>query len=180
MTSNDPNRDISIVATEVLRELDEWTTVTESGRFQIRTGHKGELYQLIHKLLHVCYEEYIKTNSCDLRDILRLIVSDALGDSFEQWLFLKDNMISKDADYVISIARLEDSGTVDAARTLRKALEMLGAKNADSANKKPAEKEPEIPPTKWRRIWTWVKGMPREIYGITIERITKAWLDKYG
>lgn len=47
-------------------------------------------------------------------------------------------------------------------------------------DKKPAEKEQGIAPAKRRTIWTRVKGMPREIYGITIERITKAWLDKYG
>lgn len=35
-------------------------------------------------------------------------------------------------------------------------------------------------PTKRRGIWMWIKGLAIELYGLTIERITKAYLDKYG
>ena len=45
---------------------------------------------------------------------------------------------------------------------------------------KPAETERDTAPTKRRGVWTWVKVLGRELYGLTIERITKAYLDKYG
>jgi len=45
---------------------------------------------------------------------------------------------------------------------------------------KPAETEQDITPAKCRGSWNRVKGFGKEIYGLTIERITKAYLDKYG
>jgi hypothetical protein len=44
--------------------------------------------------------------------------------------------------------------------------------------KKPAEKEEDATPDKHRgiRAWVWLK----ELYGLTIERLFKAYLDKYG
>lgn len=50
----------------------------------------------------------------------------------------------------------------------------------NSAPEKPAETGQDISPSKLRSAWTRVKGSAKEIYGLTIERITKAWLDKYG
>ncbi len=54
------------------------------------------------------------------------------------------------------------------------------------SGKKPAEIERDITPAKrwWIRGWLWIrawfKGLGKELYGLTIERITKAYLDKYG
>lgn len=44
----------------------------------------------------------------------------------------------------------------------------------------PAQTKPDIPPTKRPGAWNRVKGFFIELYGITIERIIKALLDKYG
>ena len=49
-----------------------------------------------------------------------------------------------------------------------------------SSPKPPAETKNDITPAKRRGVLTWVKGLVRELYGLTIERITKAYLDKYG
>jgi len=46
--------------------------------------------------------------------------------------------------------------------------------------KEPAEPEQKTTPAKRRGIIIWCKGLVRELYGLTIERITKAYLDKYG
>jgi len=45
---------------------------------------------------------------------------------------------------------------------------------------KSSETEQNATLGKWRRIKTCVKGLAKELYGLTIERITKAYLDKYG
>lgn len=42
------------------------------------------------------------------------------------------------------------------------------------------ETEQKPTPTKRRGIRACLKGLPKELYGLTIERITKAYLDKYG
>lgn len=141
MIDNKTDRNISFVATEVLRELDDWTTVTEDGRVKIYSGHKYKLQQLINKLLRVCYLEYEKSNSTPLRDTLRLIVADALGQDFEQWLFLKPYTRKQGADIELPIAYLEDSRNLDGLQALRKALGMLGGKTAGRklAPEKPAE-----------------------------------------
>lgn len=55
-----------------------------------------------------------------------------------------------------------------------------GSKIAKAETENPAETEQKIPISKWRRIWIRVKGLAKELYGLTIERIMKAWLDKYG
>ena len=44
----------------------------------------------------------------------------------------------------------------------------------------PAEPEQNIAPTKRRGIRARLKGLAKELYGLTIERVTKAYLDKYG
>jgi len=59
---------------------------------------------------------------------------------------------------------------------IKNALENVKAHLA----REPAQTEQHIPPSKLRSAWTRVKGFAKEIYGLTIERITKAWLDKYG
>jgi len=46
--------------------------------------------------------------------------------------------------------------------------------------KKPAKPEQNTTPAKRWGIIIWCKGLVRELYGLTIERITKAYLDKYG
>lgn len=54
-------------------------------------------------------------------------------------------------------------------------------KRSESASaEKPAETKPDIPPAKRRRARKGIKLLGRELYGLTIERITKAYLDKYG
>jgi len=50
----------------------------------------------------------------------------------------------------------------------------------DLTSEKPPEKEPDITSTKRPGVLNRSKGFVRELYGLTIERITKAWLDKYG
>ncbi len=47
-------------------------------------------------------------------------------------------------------------------------------------SEKRAETEQDTTPAKRRGIWNRVRGFFRELYGLTIERITKAFLDKYG
>ncbi len=45
---------------------------------------------------------------------------------------------------------------------------------------KPAETGQKPTPAKRLGIRACLKGLPKELYGLTIERITKAYLDKYG
>lgn len=45
---------------------------------------------------------------------------------------------------------------------------------------KPAETEQTTTPSKCRKIWNRLMGPVKEYYGLTVERITKAFLDKYG
>lgn len=52
--------------------------------------------------------------------------------------------------------------------------------NSGNQEEKPAETKQDIAPAKYRGAWNRFKGLVRELYGLTIERITKAWLDKYG
>ena len=52
--------------------------------------------------------------------------------------------------------------------------------NSGNQAKKPAEIKQDIAPAKRRGARKWIKRLGRELYGLTIERITKAYLDKYG
>jgi len=51
---------------------------------------------------------------------------------------------------------------------------------ADLATTKQVETKQNATPTKHWKIIAWFKGLSKELYGLTIERITKAYLDKYG
>jgi len=58
--------------------------------------------------------------------------------------------------------------------------EISQAARTDLTPKKPAEADQKATPAKRGKIITWIKGLAKEFYGLTIERITKAYLDKYG
>jgi len=59
-------------------------------------------------------------------------------------------------------------------------LQRIKAKLEYEQASKPAESEQNAIPAKRWRIWTKFKGLAKELYGLSIERITKAYLDKYG
>lgn len=56
----------------------------------------------------------------------------------------------------------------------------LHSKKETTQKTEPAETGRDITTDKRRGIKAWFKGSAKELYGLTIERITKAYLDKYG
>jgi hypothetical protein len=49
-----------------------------------------------------------------------------------------------------------------------------------SKHKRPAETEQKAALGKKRGVINWLKGLDKELYGLTTERITNAYLDKYS
>jgi len=94
-----------------------------------------------------------------------------------QWLI---NNMGGFLDANSSYAEAIYGWVVDFSGTLRKYVESQPTKdtgiNADLASTKPEETKQNVTPAKHWKIIAWAK----ELYGMTIERITKAYLDKYG
>ena len=75
----------------------------------------------------------------------------------------------------------EDSTLLRLAWEFILMLQRIAQKGSqDLTSKEPAEAEQNIAPAKRRGIRAWFKGLAKELYGLTIERVTKAYLDKYG
>lgn len=142
----------------------------------------------------------IKKGSDDLSCHITLLASvETTIDQAMDVLLTKNPKLGQDikseCDKLLSGAKLvEDLREVNASEARLKEIELLGparrlisrfqqiAQSAreELAAEEPPETKPAITPTKRTGVWNRFKGFVRELYGLTIERITKAWLDKYG
>lgn len=112
-----------VAVAKVSQELQDWTETGKDGRLIINAGHQYNLEQLIHRLLAAGYLEYQKTQDKRMKDILRLIVDDALGYEFNRWLFTKSQLLPQKADIKIPITYLCENP--HAIKHLQKALNMV-------------------------------------------------------
>ncbi len=85
-------------------------------------------------------------------------------------------------EFLVYVCMRSWKGDKKARHQLAKASEDTCLYLASKAvrNEQPAETEQSAALNEWRKVINWLKGLAKELYGLTIERITKAYLDKYG
>lgn len=94
----------------------------------------------------------------------------------------EDYLKRAEARNAVHVAKIElcQSAEIQSKALAKKLRHIAKMARKDLTPEKPAETEQNTTPAKRRGIIIWCKGLVRELYGLTIERITKAYLDKYG
>jgi len=166
----DTKADIEIMLTlkdreQLKRQLESHTQLLQEIKENVRKTHIGTPYpEMVYAFLGKLYAW--------IDDIGRLVISAIENKKLDSKKY-RDLQNTRDSIFNqwCFILRAEADSSAEKSKQLEKELS-----EADLASTKPVEIKQNATPAKHWKIIAWAK----ELYGLTIERITKAYLDKYG